>query len=222
MGRPKGSKNKIQTGITYPRKCDTCDYISNNPSMYHYHKKTHGSVVGHLCDHGCGLPAKTISTWGKYCCSDSYTKCTGYLILLSSRVESSWVDSDKRKEETRESLIRRLHNKETVDKGRKTKWAKWGMENATEAQWKEFRKYGRSCRKLSQTWAKDNGHQLGQQTFHVDHIYSIADGFRNKVSPLILSHPANLRILEAKKNSSKGPKSDITLDELLIRIKEYK
>jgi len=44
--------------ITYPRKCNECDYVSNNPAMYHYHKKTHEPIpVGTLCKHGCGFPA---------------------------------------------------------------------------------------------------------------------------------------------------------------------
>lgn len=217
MGRPKGSKNIIQTGITYPRKCKKCNYISNNPSMYHYHNKTHDAVDGKICDHGCGLPAVSKSTRGRYCCSDVYTSCPGYIKNSVARTTEHWArpESDQRKENAKKTFIASVHNRETVDKARKTKWAKWGMENATEAQWKDFKRYARSCRKLSQLWAKDNGYELGQQTFHVDHIFSIMDGFRNKISPSIMSHPANLRVIEAKKNSAKGGKSEITLAELL-------
>jgi hypothetical protein len=209
--------------IVYPRKCETCDYISNNPSMFHYHNKTHGAVDGKICDHGCGKPAKTISTWGRYCCSESFSQCPGYLKILSDRVTSGWSlpESEQRKIDTAASMVERLCTPEMRQKGRITKWAKWGMENATEEQWKEFRRYARSCRKLSQKWGKDNGYETGRQTFHVDHIYSIRDGFVNKVSPLILSHPANLRILGAKQNSSKSFKSEITLDELLLKINQH-
>lgn len=218
MGRPKGSKNKIQTGITYPRKCDECDYISNNPSMFHYHKKTHASIIGKFCDYGCGLPALFTSTTGTFCCSQSHMQCLAVKQEFSTAVSKQWEmpESDERRVVARTTFIERMHKTEIIEKAKRTKWAKWGMEDATAEQWKEFRKYARSCRKLSQKWAKDNGHQIGRQTFHVDNIYSIVDGYRNKISPLIISHPANLRILEATKNSSKGSKSEITLKELLF------
>ena len=218
MGKPKGSKNKIHSGIYYPRKCEICDYMANNPSMFHYHKKTHLPTDGKLCGYGCGLPAKFVSTAGTFCCSRSHMQCPEVRKELPDKVAEQWTtqSSIQRRENTRETFIVSTHTTDAVAKAKRTKWAKWGMEYATEAQWKEFRKYARACRGLSQRWAKLHGYKLGQQTFHVDHIYSIRDGFMNKISPLIISHPANLRILEASKNSSKGPKSEMTLEELLI------
>lgn len=217
MGKPKGAKNKIHSGIYYPRKCETCDYISNNPSMYHYHKKIHGSIDGKICDHGCGLPAKTISTWGKYCCCESFNLCSGYLKLHSERVREHWErpESLQRKEDTKASLIIRLHNEENGKKISATRRAKTGL--LTDEVRTCFRKYARACRSLSQLWAKDNRYETGQHTFHVDHIYSVLDGFKNEIAPSIISHPKNLRILAAKENSSKGSKSEITLEELLER-----
>lgn len=217
----KGIKNK-KPAIIYPRKCEHCDYVSNNPSMYHYHNKIHSSLEGKICDHGCGQPAIMLSTYGKYCCCDSFSKCPGYLKSHSKKVTEQWTrpGADFRKKETAESLRSRLHNREIVERCRKTKWAKWGMENATPEQWKEYRRYARSCRKLAQKWAKDNGHEIGQRTFHVDHIVSVMDGFTKKISPAIMSHPANLRILEAGKNASKGARSDMTIEELLEKIKD--
>lgn len=213
-------ESRKANSIVYPRKCNTCDYVSNNPSMFHYHKKTHGSIEGKICDHGCRQPAKFIKTNGKYSCLENTHLCPVYLEIHAERIKEQWAspNSDDRRENAKEIFRKAVHNEETVAKATTTKWSKWGMENATEAQWKEFRKYGRSCRKLSQQWAKDNGYEIGQQTFHVDHIYSIRDGFVNKISPLILSHPVNLRILDAKENSSKGGKSEMTLEELLERI----
>ena len=217
------TESRKANSIIYPRKCDTCDYISNNTSMFHYHKKIHYSVEGKLCDYGCGSPAQFISTKETYCCNKNHMQCPEVRKEFSENVVSQWkrTGSDDRRESTRKTFKASVHNKETVQKMRKTKWAKWGMENATEEQWKEFRRYARSCRKLSQKWGKDNGYETGRQTFHIDHIYSIRDGFVNKVSPLILSHPANLRILGAKQNSSKSYKSEITLDELLLKINQY-
>ena len=54
--------------------------------------------------------------------------------------------------------------------------------------------------------------------FCLDHIYSIQQGFINKIAPEIISHPCNLRILSWVENSSKNNKCDITIDELKYSI----
>ena len=56
--------------------------------------------------------------------------------------------------------------------------------------------------------------QRGRNKYHLDHVYSIMDGFRNNVKPEIISHPANLQMLLEKINISKGDMSEISLDEL--------
>lgn len=220
MGRAKGTKNKIPSDISYPRKCETCDYISNNPSMFHYHKKTHYSVEGKVCAYGCEQPAKFVSTQETYCCSKTFHLCPGYLETHSDRISQQWErpESQQRKIDTRQSFIERLHTPEIRERQKNTMRAKTGI--LTEERRLIFRRYAYACRKLAQSWAKDNGYEIGQQTFHVDHIYSVLDGFKNGIEPAIISHQVNLRILEAKKNSSKGPKSEITLEELLERIKQ--
>jgi len=50
--------------------------------------------------------------------------------------------------------------------------------------------------------------------FHLDHIYSIYDGFKNKIDPIILGSIINLQLLPAKINIKKNKNSWITLDEL--------
>lgn len=54
-----------------------------------------------------------------------------------------------------------------------------------------------------------------------DHIVSRKFGFDNGVFPEILRHPANCSIMLHKNNSSKGPKSGLTLYELFDKIKKY-
>lgn len=51
--------------------------------------------------------------------------------------------------------------------------------------------------------------------YHLDHKYSIRDGFLNGVRPEALSHSANLQIKDRRSNQSKGGSSEITLAELL-------
>lgn len=58
----------------------------------------------------------------------------------------------------------------------------------------------------------------GRTSFHIDHKVSILEGFLNKVSPEIISHKNNLRLIPAKQNISKSWRSSITLTELMESI----
>jgi hypothetical protein len=208
-------KNYIK--IQYPRKCEHCDYVSNNPSMYHYHKKTHEKIPhGKLCDHGCGQPAKFINTKGSFTCDKISQRCPEYIKQHSDRIKDQWAGDYDRKEKTRKSFIERLHNQETVKRIQQTKLTKSGLLDPETA--KEYRRYARLIRCRSQKWAKSQGYILGQQTYHVDHKLSILDAWHAKLSIDVVSHPVNLQILEAKENSSKGAKSVLTVEELLKEI----
>lgn len=49
---------------------------------------------------------------------------------------------------------------------------------------------------------------------HLDHIYSISEGFKNNVPPEIIGHWTNLRLIPKKENSSKGADCHKTLKKL--------
>ena len=53
------------------------------------------------------------------------------------------------------------------------------------------------------------------ESYHLDHKFSIADGFNNKISPSIIAHKNNLRVIPADVNLAKGPASCISISELL-------
>ena len=57
--------------------------------------------------------------------------------------------------------------------------------------------------------------------YHLDHIFSIINGFENSVPAEIISHPFNLRMLKAIDNLSKNGRSDILLDELYNRYNNW-
>lgn len=205
-------KNYIK--IKYPRKCELCDYTSNNPTMYHYHKKTHDPIPKNTyCHFGCGCKALFRNTHMKYTCKEKYQECSAYIDQLKERTEKSWKGAVDRKIATKNSLVERLHNRETIDKMKATKRKKYG--NFTPEQMRDFRHYARRIRARAQKWAKEQGYVLGQQTYHVDHKFSIWDAWLAGLSESVVNHPANLRILEANENSSKGAKSLYTLEELL-------
>lgn len=199
----------------YPRKCEHCDYISNNPSMYHYHKKTHKPIPdGQQCDHGCNQPALFRGTGGKYTCQKIAHQCTAYVQRQSANVKKQWENADERKQVAKESFIERLHNQETYKKISDTKREKFGTLDPVKA--KEYRRYARFIRQRAQAWARANGHTIGQQTYHVDHKLSILDAWKAGLSEEIVNHPANLQIIEAKKNCGKGANSTLTVNELLL------
>ena len=124
-----------------------------------------------------------------------------------------------RKEKTRKSLINRLHNQEIYNKSKNTKRQNFGI--ITPEQIKDYRHYARKIRSRAQQWAKEQGYEIGKQTLHVDHKLSILDAWHANLSAEVVNHPANLQILEARKNSSKGSRSSITVDELMKAIHEY-
>ena len=205
--------------IQYPRQCEHCDYVSNNPQMYHYHNKTHEPIPnGQLCEHGCGLPAQYRGTGSIYTCQKIAQHCPEYIKQHSDRVKQQWTNATTRKEKTKESLVKRLHNLETVERAKSTKREKSGLLTPELA--KEYRHYARAIRQQAQRWAKEQGYVLGQQTYHVDHKFSILDSWNAKLPAKVVNHPFNLRILEAKANSSKSSKSIITLSELLEAVNQ--
>lgn len=61
----------------------------------------------------------------------------------------------------------------------------------------------------------------GRTSYHLDHIYSVYDGFTNNVSVNIISHPMNLRLLNYHNNITKRTKSDHTLEELIQKINKF-
>lgn len=54
-----------------------------------------------------------------------------------------------------------------------------------------------------------------------DHNYSVKDGFKNNISPLLIKHPANCILLKHTENNKKNSKSEISLSELLYRIEIF-
>lgn len=207
--------------IQYPRKCNHCDYVSNNPQMWHYHNQIHDPIpVGKICDHGCGKLALFKNTGGKYTCCKRAHQCEKYVQGHSERIKKHWQrpEAEERKLKTAKTLIEYACTPEAIEKMKETKRKKSGLLTPDDV--KNYRHYARSIRHRAQIWARENGYILGQQTNHVDHKLSILDAWNAGLPLEIVNHPANLQILEAKENSSKGSKSIITVEELYSLIKE--
>jgi hypothetical protein len=54
-----------------------------------------------------------------------------------------------------------------------------------------------------------------------DHMVSVKYGWKNNISPEIISHPANCKLLKHSDNVSKYDKNSLTIDELYIRINNW-
>jgi hypothetical protein len=61
----------------------------------------------------------------------------------------------------------------------------------------------------------------GWKNNHVDHRYSISQGFKDKIDPFIIAHPCNLQMLKAKDNKKKNAKCDHTLEELYEKVNNF-
>lgn len=61
-----------------------------------------------------------------------------------------------------------------------------------------------------------NGIGLNKRSkdFHLDHIYSISEGFKNNIPPEIIGHWTNLRLIPKIENSSKGSRCHKTKEQL--------
>ena len=56
---------------------------------------------------------------------------------------------------------------------------------------------------------------------HLDHIYSISQGYKDSINPFYLAHPSNLQMLKAKENKKKNSKCGHTADELFEKINQF-
>ena len=54
-----------------------------------------------------------------------------------------------------------------------------------------------------------------------DHMYSISEGYKNKVNPLVISHPANCRLVRQSENFKKKGRCSIALEDLIERIEKW-
>ena len=68
-----------------------------------------------------------------------------------------------------------------------------------------------------------NSKKRGWRKYHLDHICSIAEGFRNNIEPEIIGRMDNLRFIHWKKNIDKGAKvTTYRLQETLKKSRKFK
>jgi hypothetical protein len=61
---------------------------------------------------------------------------------------------------------------------------------------------------------------IGKNGYQLDHILPITYGFLNKISPKIIGHFLNLRIISCKENASKGGKNILSSHDTQMHLKK--
>jgi hypothetical protein len=70
-------------------------------------------------------------------------------------------------------------------------------------------------------WYSASNHGNNLSGVSRDHRFSINEGFKQKIDPYFLSHPANCELILQKDNSSKHDKCSLTKEELYEKVKEW-
>ena len=115
------------------------------------------------------------------------------------------------------SLQGRKILKESIAKMIQTKIEKGIFWKKDDPQYVEFKKYRRKVyywTSKNDLTSLENYNRRGLLDFHLDHKYSITEGFRNGVPPKIIGSIHNLEFIHHLENVSKGTKCSITLEEL--------
>jgi hypothetical protein len=84
----------------------------------------------------------------------------------------------------------------------------------------EYKIYRSEVRRITEKQdltSLENYDKRGKETYHLDHIYSISEGFKNNIKPEIIASIINLRFIEAKINQQKTNKCDFCIEELTRR-----
>jgi hypothetical protein len=67
-----------------------------------------------------------------------------------------------------------------------------------------------------------NNLTIDSKKYHIDHIYSVSDGYKNNIDHNIISSYINLRVISSIDNFKKGQKSEIIKEELIRRYEYIK
>lgn len=119
---------------------------------------------------------------------------------------NSILDKNKRSKNVEAALSSRIKNKTMVPPDQ------WG-------EWLSYKRLVQTLTRKNEKTVKNINLRGRKHGYALDHIFSILDGFFNGGPPDIVADTKNLHIITSTENSKKGTKSDITLNELLLRIK---
>lgn len=137
--------------------------------------------------------------------------------VKEKHIESCVIRDIKRKEDIDENGLNSFHRAMVKSKETNIKNGYWvSDENKTdfEIYYAEVWKYTRRNNLSNLEHIEKRGH-ANQGKFHLDHKYSIFQGFKDGLSPDIIGSIYNLEMIIGRNNLSKGRKCSITKEDLL-------
>ena len=88
---------------------------------------------------------------------------------------------------------------------------------------KDFQLYRREVKKITQrqNLTSLNGYKKRSREYHLDHKFSIFEGFKRNILPYIISDISNLRIITREENVIKGYSCSVTEEELFQAFYDF-
>lgn len=167
----------------------------------------------------------------KYGDSNSYKK-----IINNKKVENSlkkygveYVMQTELYKENRKKSLNEKYGSDTYNNPNKTRETR--INNGTQINDEiinSFIEYKKCANNITLTIYRNNKKYInpnnlkrGIKSYHLDHKYSIKQGFLNNLPIEIITHPCNLHLIEHKENLKKQDNCWITKEELLYNIILY-
>ena len=161
-------------------------------------------------------------------------------ICNSCSIKRKWRDPKYREKsiQTRNTKYYRTSMSKSVRTSDKYKKSRKIIEQAVRNYWKEvrggyelhevydewnlYRKIVYKITEINYRKYKDqinpNDLPRGRGQYHLDHKFSILEGFKNNILPYVISHPINLQMLTEKENISKDHNCDIDKETLMAEV----
>lgn len=168
-----------------------------------------------ICDYGCSLLAKFQFANGKSCCSSDPNQCGGK--------KETTIKSNQEKFDA-DNPFQNLAIKEKIYNTR-VKSGNWRSREERRLQSPKIRAYNQKVQVITEQHWRNHQNRLNPNNikrssdWHLDHIFSLQEGYRNNVPPEILGHWTNLQLLPGRVNEAKAQRSDKTLNELYSDFK---
>ena len=187
----------------------------------------------HFCHYGCGQKATNQTKNGKHTCSKRPAGCPAILAKMRSTTMARYgVENASSLESIKQIRREKALAKYGVDNVSKADSVRKLLADQRSEYWAEVYKtkefttegltrdqYSRRCHQYAETQYYRHQQQIdpdGKRSkhWHVDHIFSVTDGFLNDVPINVISDISNLRLISDTENYAKHKKSEKTLEQL--------
>lgn len=185
------------------------------------------------CENGCGKEATYINWKGQHKCSKVPARCPAVMAKMQkTSIERYGVPNASSnaqiKQKRREIMIERygvenpshmVEVKEIISTKQKEVWEERREQKDYNSEGLTYIEYRHRSHQYADTQYRLYKEQLDPQGkrgkhYHLDHIYSVVEGWNNEVPVNIISDVTNLRMISDRENYRKHMKSDKSLEAL--------